>query len=122
VIPPSDNLFRTARARIAFFAVLFVVGTMLPALAADRSRIVIHAVVLSVDPVKSLVALHQEALETQPAVYRICRLKNPGDLRLLQRGTVIEATAETAHDPWVLDAVRVRARTVFPSSTAPAAI
>jgi hypothetical protein len=85
-----------------------------PAVADDRSVIVIHAVVLAVDPARSLVALHHEALQTGLATDRVCRLKHHRDALLLRRGTVIEATAETAHDPWVLYDVHVRARTVLP--------
>jgi|GEM_PF-2156447 hypothetical protein len=92
-------------------AVFFAVrpGT---SIAEDKSRIVIHAVVLAVDPARSLVALHHEALETGAATDRICRLKHRRDALFLTRGTVIEATAETAHQPWVLEDVHVRARTL----------
>jgi hypothetical protein len=120
VIGPRYNRPYLARTRIALAAVLLAVAWSVAAPAADRSRIVIHAVVLAVDPARSLVAVHQEALETRPAVDRLCRLKHQGDVRRLQRGTVIEAIAETAHDPWVLDEVRVRAHTVLPSASSAA--
>jgi hypothetical protein len=82
--------------------------------AADESRMVIHAVVLAVDPSRSLVVLHHEALETGTATDRICRLKHHADALLLARGTVIEAVAETSHQPWILEGVHVRARMPTP--------
>ena len=85
--------------------------------AADQSRIVIHAVVLAVDPARSLVVLHHEALETGTATDRVCRLKHHSDALLLARGTVIEAVAETAHQPWVLEGVHVRARMPTPKTS-----
>jgi len=81
---------------------------------ADESRMVIHAVVLAVDPARSLVVLHHEALETGTATDRICRLKHHADALLLARGTVIEAVAETSHQPWILEGVHVRARMPTP--------
>jgi hypothetical protein len=87
---------------------------------ADKSRVVIHAVVLAVDPGKSIVVLHHEALETGTATDRVCRLRHHRDALILARGTVIEATAETAHQPWVLDNVQVRARTLMPGPSSAA--
>lgn len=102
-------------ALVALLAFAAMPGT---SLAADRSRIVIHAVVLAVDPARSLVVLHHEALETGTATDRVCRLKHRADALLLARGTVIEAVAETAHQPWVLEAVHVRARMPDPKTSA----
>lgn len=102
----------------AAFAVVLAFGSA-PGVssAADRSLIVIHAVVLAVDPARSLVVLHHEALETGTATNRICRLKHRADALRLARGTVIEAVAETAHQPWVLEGVHVRARLPAPKSS-----
>lgn len=109
---PRTILQRTAILGTAFCLLLVVLAAS-PGLAADRSRMIIHAVVLSVDPTQDLVALHHEALETGTATDRVCRVRHHSDLRLLTRGTVIEAIAETSHQPWVLDDVHVRARTLL---------
>ncbi len=114
------GLNRTTYLGIALVVVLLAVGWPGPSIAADRSRMVIHAVVLAVDPARSLVMLHHEALETGTATDRVCQLKHHRDALLLTRGTVIEAIAETAHQPWVLDDIHVRARTLLPSSAATA--
>lgn len=117
---PTSNLFRIILVGVALFTTPGWFAFPQPASADDRSVMVIHAVVLAVDPARSLVALHNEALETGLATDRICRLKHHNDALILRRGTVIEATAETAHDPWLLYDVHVRARTVLPpSSTRP---
>lgn len=117
---PASTLHRTTYLSIVLGLVLLAAAWPGPALAADRSRMVIHAVVLAVDPAKSLVVLHHEALETGIATDRICQLRHHRDALILTRGTVIEAIAETAHQPWVLDDIHVRARTLLPSSAAAA--
>jgi hypothetical protein len=101
------------------FLLTVLLGAVLaaPAWAGGNSRIVIHGVVIAVDPARSLVALHHEAFETGAAGNQICRLRRHRDLRGLTRGTVIEAVAETNHQPWVLDDVHVRARTLLPRTT-----
>lgn len=101
---------------IAGLFLLLTLSDLAPALAGS-SRIVIHAVILAVDPARNMVAIHHEALETGAAGTQICRLRRHRDLRGLTRGTVIEAVAETSHQPWVLDNVHVRARTLLPAPT-----
>lgn len=86
---------------------------------ADQSRILIHAVVLAVDPARSLVELHHEALETGAATDRICRLRHRSDARFLRPGTVIEAEAETSHQPWVIDTIHVRAQALVTTAPTP---
>lgn len=108
---PVRILERVSSLGMAFFMLLGLAVS--PAVAADRSLVVIHAVVLGIDPSQDLVALHHEALETGTATDRVCRLRHHSDLHLLTRGTVIEATAETSHQPWILDDVHVRARTLL---------
>ena len=63
--------------------------------------------------------MHHEALETGAATDRICRLRHRSDARFLRRGTVIEAEAETSHQPWVIDTIHVRAQTFVTTSTTP---
>lgn len=109
-IPTPPRFLRTLSAAGALAAAAWGLCGPAPASGADRSRLVIHAVILAIDPSHSLVALHHEALETLGAGDSICRLRNRRDARLLARGTVIEAIAETDHQPWVLDEIRVRAR------------
>jgi hypothetical protein len=111
--PASTTQARTLCVSIVLLAMLLAVGFPVSVSAGGSSRIVIHAVVLAVDPAQGLVALHHEALETGTATDRICRLRHRRDVLMLRRGTVIEAYAETSHQPWILDDVHVRARTTF---------
>jgi len=110
--------FHRANLGLVLVLMLLCAGAPGAGRAADRSRIVIHAVVLAVDPARSLVVLHHEALETGAATDRLCRLKHHQDALLLARGTVIEAVAETAHQPWVIEGIHVRARMPAPKTSA----
>ncbi|MBV8152390.1 MAG: copper-binding protein [Candidatus Eremiobacteraeota bacterium] len=74
----------------------------------DAARLPIHATVISVDSKHATVVVEHAALETMPAGKRKCQLRHPADVKRLHPGTIIEASADTRHQTWTLDHVRVK--------------
>ncbi|MBV8601948.1 MAG: copper-binding protein [Candidatus Eremiobacteraeota bacterium] len=67
----------------------------------------VYGTVVSVDRGKSTLVLQHAALETMPAGRHKCRLRHSSDGSKLKPGSTIEASADTRHNPWTLDAVRI---------------
>jgi Cu/Ag efflux protein CusF len=90
---------------VGCIASLLGVGGLEPA--STGSSIVIHAVILSVDPAHMTARIHHAALETMPAADRTCRVRDLANMKALRRGETIEAVADTMHSPWMLDRIRI---------------
>lgn len=74
----------------------------------SAARVAVYGTVVSIDRPHSTLVLQHAALETMPAGQKRCRLRHAADMKRLRPGIKIEASADTRHQPWTLDEVRVR--------------
>ena len=73
----------------------------------SAAQLHVYGTVVSVDHGKSTLVLQHAALETMPAGRHKCRLRHASDGKKLKPGSNIEASADTRHNPWTLDAIRI---------------
>ena len=73
----------------------------------SAAQIQVYGTIVSVDRTHNTLVLQHAALETMPAGRHKCRLAHASEGKKLKAGQNIEASADTRHTPWMLNAVRV---------------
>lgn len=91
-----DRLYRGA-------SVLAMLVVMLAATTTGR----IHGKVVSIDAKHGTFLIHHDPFKLMPmAMTMMVKPRNPADLAKLHPGEVIDASVDTATDPWVLTDIR----------------